>query len=59
MFEHFGIESALIQSTFRQLLAGILSEKSLNDDDRFRDAILSKLDEAKVCLVLDSEDKLT
>ena len=57
MFEYFGIESALLQSTFRQLLAGILGEKSLDDDERFRDAILSKFDEARVSLVLDSEDK--
>ena len=48
MFEYFGIESALLQSTFRQLLAGILGEKSLDDDDRFRDAILSKFDDARV-----------
>ena len=57
MFEYFGIESALLQSTFRQLLSGILSEKSLDDDAKFSSAILSKFEEDRVSLVLDSEDK--
>ena len=45
------IESALIQSTFLELLAGFLSENSLDDDDRLRDAIFGKFDETKGSLV--------
>ena len=57
MFEYFGIESALVQSSFRQLLSGILSEKSLDDDAKFSSAILSKFEEDRVSLVLDTENK--